>query len=350
MRTNCLIQEIVSEIVQIYSAEVLVIDCSGNVIAYANMPMAKVNELIEAFRSGNKLEFSEIHISKIRDEISSELKYVVFLESVKGGAVLSRILSNQIVKISDWTNGNNSIEAVYRKLVLDESVDLKLLVQYKSLISERPRTVILAVFYKTVTNTGFNAIKESFRINDDEVIFLVSLNKVVIVKNVINHEIDKIIKLSKKYIASSRAKNTIIGIGKEVTRAEELKLSYQSAELSLVGIDIEDEEQRVQCYDRLGIRRLIVSMSYDSRVELIQDIFKVNNGDELDFKELKLLNSYITENFNMKKAAEKNNVDRKMIRKLIDEYSDLLGADLSVFYTAMKFKLGYLIGTSLKNS
>ena len=52
----------------------------------------------------------------------------------------------------------------------------------------------------------------------------------------------------------------------------------------------------------------------------------------------------------MRKAAEKNNVDKKKIRKLIDEYSDLLGADLSQFYTAVKFKIGYLIGISLKNS
>lgn len=350
MRTNCLIQEIVSDIVQIYAAEVLVIDCSGDIIAYANMPMTKVNDLIVAFRAGNKFEFSDIHVSKIRDEISCELKYIVFLKSVKGEAVLSKILSNQIIKISDWTNGNNSIEAVYRKLILDESVDLKLLVQYKNLIAERSRTVIVAFFYKTVTNIVFNTIKESFRINDDEAIFLVSLNKVVIVKNVINHDIDKIIKVAKRYIAGSRAKNTIIGIGKEVTRADELKLSYQSAALSLVGIDIEEQEQRVQCYDRLGIRRLIFSMSYDSRVELIQDIFKVSNGDELNFQELKLLNSYITEDFNMRKAAEKNNVDKKKIRKLIDEYSDLLGADLSQFYTAVKFKIGYLIGISLKNS
>lgn len=239
-------------------------------------------------------------------------------------------------------------DELYRHLILGEQLESRIESGYHELCFDKLHFVIILDFIRSIKEGDLKQVKTAFLLEEGESVFCVGTDRIVLIKKMKDRNYDKLFLYAGRYIKNFGNKEVKIGIGKGAVTSEDLRMSYLSAELALEGADEKNSDLGVQSYERIKLRRLLSALSFDTKLSLIKDYLKVENVKELDWQRLEFVNSFVEVGCNITDTAMRNHIDRKQVHKLVHEYSEQIGKDLSEFSAAVEFKLAYTMMELLK--
>ncbi len=135
----------------------------------------------------------------------------------------------------------------------------------------------------------------------------------------------------------------VVGIGTVVNNIRELARSYKEAQLAIEVGKVFETERTIVNYENLGIGRLIYQLPTTLCEMFLNEVFKKNPIDSLDYETLFTINKFFENNLNVSVTARKLFVHRNTLVYRLEKIKKLTGLDLREFDDAITFKVALMV-------
>lgn len=135
----------------------------------------------------------------------------------------------------------------------------------------------------------------------------------------------------------------VVGIGTVVNNIRELARSYKEAQLAIEVGKVFETERTIVNYENLGIGRLIYQLPTTLCEMFLNEVFKKNPIDSLDYETLFTINKFFENNLNVSETARKLFVHRNTLVYRLEKIKKLTGLDLREFDDAITFKVALMV-------
>lgn len=339
MRTRRLIQELIEELSNSFNLTMIVLDKSLDVLAYSGTDRDFAERVAKDWSNGNKEGLRRFCIKIVSEEHSCDTKFVLFIENDKNAEVMAEIIGCKLAKTAGILEYDRSLENIFRDIINGKDADLNNLIKSRFLDNKAERVLVLIRVAKCFTKASFDVIRQSFALRDGETAVLMSFNTIAVIKYVDSENPDELVNMAKLYISKAKGLAPQVGIGGVIDELSKLRASYRGAEIAIAALGLCLDDIRVQCYNRLGIKHLILGMSENEKQRYISEFVDLIKEKRINEQELNVLETYISMSFNIAGAAQRCGVSAGYVRALIKKYSDAIGAKLNDFYVAAQIKL-----------
>ena len=140
-----------------------------------------------------------------------------------------------------------------------------------------------------------------------------------------------------------------VGIGTVVKSLKDLSLSFKEAQVALEVGKVFDTDKNIISYNNLGIGRLIYQLPVTLCEMFLNEVFKRETIDSLDYETLYTIQKFFENNLNVSETSRKLFVHRNTLVYRLEKIRRITGLDLRQFDHAIVFKVALMVKKYLES-
>lgn len=349
--SNRLFQGIVHEMRETMDRVIGVVDDSATVIACSDL--AKIGETFEYL----SLSIGEQEELFVRDNYTfkpfgsgERIENAVFVEGTDElAAQFANILAITFSNVKHYYDDKHDRNNFIKNVILDNILPGDIYVKARELQFDTDvnRAVLLIRVLSNNDATIFDAIQNLFPDKENDFVFNISEQDIVLVKEVKEGigtlELEKLARSIVDTLGSEFYTKVAVGIGTPVTGVKDLATSFKESQVALEVGKVFDTEKSIVRYDNLGIARLIYQLPTTLCEMFLAEVFQKGSLESLDQETLFTIQKFFENNLNVSETSRKLFVHRNTLVYRLEKIRKITGLDLREFDHAVTFKVALMV-------
>ena len=345
------LKNIVYEIYSLLKKDIGIIENNKVIIAFGETKNINfVKEIIHKENNfklikgelSKKYSYKKLNLDNIKD-------YFIFIKGTnKESLNYLNIITNLILKLYKAKNLTNEKEEFIKK-ILKKNIfydEINIIARENEINLNKKAVVFLIENFDYNTKELVNVLKKNLYKDID---FILDLNyKNIAMVKIINENFNKnkFLEILNKKIENIKKTLEIkmnIGMGGIVENLKNLYKSLEESEIALKVNKIFNEFNKITCYNKLGIKRLIYNMPSYICENFLDETLKNKKIKNLNKEILITINKFFENHLNISETSRKLFIHRNTLVYRLEKIKKITGLDLKKFEDATKFKLALLI-------
>jgi len=357
MITSQIIQNSIDDLRAITKIDFCVFDTEGITVASTFEPADISSDFIFSFITSpaDSQIIGPHHLLKIYD--NSELMYIIIARGMSDDVyMVAKIAVAQIqaliVAYKERFDRNN----FFQNLMLDNLLLIDIHNRAKKLHIEvnAPRMVFLIEDKKERAhdNSSMEVLKGMFSEQCGDYLTSVDEKNIILIKDISEYGSDEELNELAASIVDVMNTEAMISVrvsyGTKVSELKDVSKSYKEAKLALDVGRIFYAEKEIISYSTLGIGRLIYQLPANLCQIFIDEIFKGEEGFDIDEETLTTVNKFFENNLNVSETSRQLFVHRNTLVYRLEKLQKATGLDVRTFDDALTFKIALMVVNYIK--
>ena len=353
MISSTMLTEALEEVKKITSLDIVVADDKGAVKASTGSPSARDESMLATFVLSDKMCHEEKDIYLLRDKYDgADLDFIVMLSGeAQGRALTADLVALQVKQFLKGSESRTPVNDLLSNLLLDNILhtNIESEASYLGIDPGAERRVFIAQAAEGRESSVLAKARTAF--SADEGVHIVSVERGKTALIVEGLAPDKAGKKAEDIfeILGGEANGVIrIGYGLPVNDLEKLIKAYRQAITALETAGLFTPKAKIVSYDKLGVGRMINTLTEDICESFISENFKAGEMDLIDKEILYTVEVFFDNSLNISETARKMFIHRNTLIYRLNKLYNQIGLDVRNFDDAMTFKLSSMVNKKYK--
>lgn len=357
MITSQIIQTSIDDLRAITKIDFCVFDIEGLTVASTFEPIEISEGLIKSFidSPADSQVIGPHHLLKVYD--NGDLTYVLVARGMSEDVyMVAKIAVSQIqaliIAYKERFDRNN----FFQNLMLDNLLLVDIYNRAKKLHIDVnvPRMVFLIEDKKEHDHDGaaMEVLKGMFSEQAGDYLTSVDEKNIILIKDISEYnseeELNELAASVVDIMNTEAMINVRVSYGSRVEELKDVSKSYKEAKLALEVGRIFYAEKVIISYKTLGIGRLIYQLPENLCRIFIEEIFKGEEGFDIDEETLATVNKFFENNLNVSETSRQLFVHRNTLVYRLEKLQKSTGLDVRTFDDALTFKIALMVVNYIK--
>ena len=354
MISDRVIADCIEEAGRIGSAQMFVVDASGEVVAKTGSVTVPSGNVIRDFmqRDSAEQEIDGQIFIRVSDE--NETAYILISTPGEGGYVCARMaaaqLGNLIVAYRDKVDRNS----FFQDLLLDNLLLVDIYNRAKKLhIEAGGRRCVFVIEPAGGRDSGLiDMVRELFYTEAGDYVTAVDEDRVVVIRALSEgdgkEDLEETAGMLVDMAGSEAMKDVRVAYGSVADDIKGVSKSYKEARMALDVGKIFYPLRKTMEYGNLGVGRLIYQLPVGLCRLFVREIFGDDIPEEIDEEVLTTVNKFFENSLNVSETSRQLFIHRNTLIYRIEKLQKATGLDVRVFDDALTLKIALMVVNYMK--
>ncbi len=355
--SNRLFQSIVVQLKNAVQRTVGVLDEKGVIIACTELSFIgeQRTNIMDELSYGMEQPVFEGYTYKIIG-IAAKPDYAVFVEGEdKYASDIAGVLAISLGSVKEFSDEKFDRSSFVKNILLDNILPGEITLKARELhfAVEIDRCVLVIRLLDKSDVSAYDVLQSIFPDKNKDYIISITETDIALVKEVKSgtdsEDLEKLARSIVDTLHSEFYTKSSVGIGTVVKSLKDLSLSFKEAQVALEVGKVFDTDKNIISYNNLGIGRLIYQLPVTLCEMFLNEVFKRETIDSLDYETLYTIQKFFENNLNVSETSRKLFVHRNTLVYRLEKIRRITGLDLRQFDHAIVFKVALMVKKYLES-